>query len=303
MKFKTALVTGSHGQVGYQLAKHLKGQCEKLILTSRSNESNIPGVIPIDLENERELIALIRDEQPQVIFNPAAYTAVDRAETERDLADHINRIVPSMLASEAKKLDALLVHYSTDYVFDGSGSFFRDESAKPAPLSIYGQTKLAGELAIQESGVMHLIFRTSWVFSDHGHNFVKTMLRLGSERDELKIVSDQIGSPTSAALLASAAIHAAKQVLGNHSATGLYHLCTNQVTSWYEFALRIFEEAKTKGYSLRIQNVLPISTHEYPTPAKRPLNSRLDCAKFDRAFGLTRPNWQAALSETLDLLI
>lgn len=302
MKFKSVLVTGCRGQVGYHLISLLRDRCDRLILTSRSVDQSIPSLISIDWQNESQLSELIKHEKPEIIFNCAAYTAVDRAETEQNLADRLNRHIPSLLAKEARKLGSLLVHFSTDYVFDGAGTHFRDETAQTSPLSVYGKTKLEGEHAIQESGAKHLIFRTSWVFSEHGHNFVKTMLKLGSERKLLKIVDDQIGGPTSAQFLAKASIAAAEKSIEEPNLFGLYHLCNSNITSWFTFALKIFEEAKKIGYLLRIEDVLPIATAEYPTAAQRPLNSRLDCGKFERSFGIKRPNWQDELGQTLSLL-
>jgi dTDP-4-dehydrorhamnose reductase len=187
-------------------------------------------------------------------------------------------------------------------VFDGSGSAPRDESAPTGPLSVYGRTKLDGENAVRDSGAPHLVFRTSWVFSDHGQNFVKTMLKLGAERESLRIVDDQVGAPTSAAFLARMTVATVEATLaGTHG--GLFHLCCAGETSWHGFALEIFRQARARGVSLKVGPVDPIASSEYPTPARRPLNSRLDCARFDRTFGLPRQTWSDALSEVLDGLL
>jgi dTDP-4-dehydrorhamnose reductase len=299
MKLQTVLVTGCRGQVGDQLMRQLHGKCDRLVVTDRTPDPAVPGLLSLDLTDERALLSLVRELRPQLILNPAAYTAVDKAESEPTLAEALNVHVPGLLAREAAALGALLVHYSTDYVFDGSGAAPRDETAPTGPLSVYGRTKLDGERAIQSAGGAHLIFRTSWVFGDHGHNFVKTMLKLGAEREHLRVVDDQVGAPTSAAFLARSTLAAVEQTLTEPSLTGLYHLCNAGETSWHGFAVEIFAEARRRGSKLRVERVEPIPSTEYPTPARRPLNSRLACGKFERTFAQLRPTWQEALRETL----
>lgn len=299
MTLKTVLITGCRGQVGDQLMRQFQGRCDHLVLTDQHVDTEVPDLIPLDLTDENQIVSLVRKIRPEVIINPAAYTAVDKAESQPSLATKMNANLPGILAREAATINALFVHYSTDYVFDGSGSQPRQENAAPNPLGIYGKTKLEGEKAIQSANPQHLIFRTSWVFSHHGQNFVKTMLKLGREKESLRIVADQIGAPTSAAFLARATFSAIHQVLKKPSLSGLYHLCSEGETSWYEFAVAIFTEARRLGSTLRVETVEPISSSEYPTPARRPLNSRLSCQKYEQAFGESRPTWQVSLSETL----
>jgi dTDP-4-dehydrorhamnose reductase len=230
---------------------------------------------------------------------------VDRAESEPELAQTVNAASPAALAQVVQELGAWLVHYSTDYVFDGSGDQPRDESAQTAPLSVYGHTKLAGEQAITGSGCHHLIFRTSWVYAARGGNFARTMLRLAAERDALRVIDDQIGAPTGADLIADATAHAMRQAMNDASLSGLYHLAADGETSWCRYARHVIGWAAERGIALKAtpDQVAAIPTSEYPTPATRPLNSRLDTRKLREAFKLTLPPWavgvERMLAETL----
>lgn len=303
MIFKTVLVTGCRGQVGDQLVANLRGKCERLIVTDRNDIGDMPDLIRLDLCDESRVLSFIRAVRPQIILNPAAYTAVDKAEAEPEIADQINARLPGILARETESLNSLIVHYSTDYVFDGSGSHPRIESDETSPLNVYGRTKRDGEKSIMDETSRHLIFRTSWVFSHHGQNFVKAMLKLGAERETIRVVADQIGAPTSASFIAQATVAALQKTLANPRLTGIYHLCSAGETNWHEFALNIFASARQLGKSLTVKHVEPIFTNEYPTPAKRPLNSRLSCGKFDKAFGEARPLWQDSLRDTLKRIL
>jgi dTDP-4-dehydrorhamnose reductase len=291
------LVTGAGGQVGHALLKVLP-ELGDVVAT---DVGNAPNVRQVDFTDASALVDLVRAVKPSVIINPAAYTAVDKAEAEAELAHKINAVAPGVLAAEAKRLGVPLIHYSTDYVFDGSGSAPRREDASTGPLSVYGRSKLDGELAITASGANHVILRTSWVFSEHGHNFVKTMLKLGAEREELKIVADQIGAPTSAAFLADMTVTVIKQGMaaGFSAKSGTYHLACAGETSWHGFASEVFRQGRERGATLKVQRIEPIPTEAYPTPARRPKNSRLDCTKFERAFAVGRPTWHQALSRVM----
>ena len=243
---------------------------------------------------------------PQVIVNAAAYTAVDKAETEQDLAMTINGTAPGVLAEEARKLGALLVHYSTDYVFDGAGSSARTESDPTGPLNVYGKTKLAGDLAIQASGCDHLIFRTSWVYGTRGNNFLLTMLRLAKERKQLSIVSDQIGAPTTSECIAEATTSVLAQVLspagpGIKGRSGIYNLTSGGETSWFGFAAKIFELAQS-ALGIEAPKLEAIPTSAFPRPATRPMNSRLSGDKLAASFGLRLPDWEFALALVLESL-
>ena len=295
------LVTGGAGQLGHELLSLLAGRCGLTAV----DVVTAPGVITLDLADDDAVSSLVRDIQPAVIINAAAYTAVDRAETEIDLARAVNAAAPELLAALAAESGSLLIHYSTDYVFDGSGNQPRCEDEPTAPLNVYGQTKWEGEEAVRQAGCAHLIFRTSWVFSHHGHNFVKTMLKLGSERPELDIVDDQLGAPTSAAMLADKTLHVLAGLTADDPVSsladkgGTYHLTCSGETSWHGFAEEIFSQARGLGWPLQVQEVRGIPTSSYPTPAQRPLNSRLDCSRFCEQFATTLPSWQDCLRDTL----
>jgi dTDP-4-dehydrorhamnose reductase len=292
---KNILLLGSTGQVGTALLKifpqWLKNQPEKFTLQAER----------IDLTDPATIRQRLKEIKPQIIINAAAYTAVDQAEKEVELANKVNAAAPQILAEEAALLGASLIHYSTDYVFDGSGNLPRKENAPTGPLNVYGLSKLRGEQAIQATKTAHLIFRTSWVFSATGVNFVKTMLRLGMERDSLKIVSDQIGAPTSADFLAKMTLKAVSQAAKTSFAaySGIYHVCCDDDTSWYGFAQEIFRLAKQKGGALKIKEILPITSEEFPTAARRPKNSRLDCQKFKDVFSAEFSNWKKELKAVM----
>ena len=292
------LILGGNGQVGWELQRAL-APLGRLTVCDRQRGN---------LEDLEGLRKLIESQQPNIIVNAAAHTAVDKAEMDIECAQRVNGEAVGVLASLAGELGAWLVHYSTDYVFDGHGERpFREEDPA-APLNAYGRTKLAGEQAIRESGCRHLIFRTSWVYAARGANFAKTMLRLAADREELRIVADQFGAPTSAELIADVTA----QVLGRlrphpqpDSLCGLYHLTAGGETSWHGFARFVITEAIHLGLPLRTvaDRVLPIMTHEYPLPAPRPANSRLDTTRLCSTFGLTLPDWQFHVRRMLVELI
>ncbi|ADE13136.1 dTDP-4-dehydrorhamnose reductase [Sideroxydans lithotrophicus] len=294
---KRILVTGKNGQVGWELQRSLAAFGEIIALDSDS----------MDLADPDAIRRTIREVRPDIIVNPAAYTAVDKAESEMELANAVNGIAPGVLAEEAKLLGAILVHYSTDYVFDGSKPAPYVESDVPNPQSVYGRTKLAGEQAVRASGCKHLIFRTSWVYGVHGGNFVKTMLRLARERNELRIVADQFGAPTWAKDIANStatALHNWQQLAWDDRLSGLYHLTAAGRTNWHQFAETIIREARKYDTALAAKTIAvnPIATHEYPLPAKRPVNSVLANDKVRNAFGIAMPEWQDSLVECVRLL-
>lgn len=280
------LLTGCAGQLGRELKRSLACLGE-VIACDRSQ---------LDLARADPLRAALRSIAPAVIINAAAYTAVDKAEAEPGLADTINSLAPGILAEEARRLDALLIHYSTDYVFDGSKATAYTEDDAPVPLSAYGRSKLGGERAIAAAGGRHLIFRTSWVYGLHGANFMKTMLRLARERNELRVVGDQVGAPTWSRHLADATSHvlARKEI-----PYGLYHLAAAGETSWHGYAEAIFGEALRAGLLENIPVVNRIASADFPLPAARPANSRLDCSRFRRDFGLALPDWRTGLIDCL----
>jgi dTDP-4-dehydrorhamnose reductase len=280
------LLTGCAGQLGRELKRSLACLGEVVACDRRQ----------LDLAAPDALRDAVRAIAPAVIINSAAYTAVDKAEAEPDAADAINARAPAILAEEARRLDALLIHYSTDYVFDGAKQTPYTEDDTTAPLSTYGRSKRAGELAIAAAGARHLIFRTSWVFGLHGANFMKTMLRLGKERSELRVIGDQFGAPTWTRHLADVtALVAARREIPS----GLYHLAAAGETSWHGYAEAIFAEAQYGGLIEKPPVVLRIASAEFPLPAKRPANSRLDCSCFRRDFGLALPDWRTGLTDCL----
>ncbi|HET8869794.1 MAG TPA: dTDP-4-dehydrorhamnose reductase [Aquabacterium sp.] len=285
------LLLGKNGQVGWELSRSLQ------IL----GEVTATGSADLDLSDAAALSARVRALKPDVIVNAAAYTAVDKAESEPQRARAINAEAPAVLAREASALGALLVHYSTDYVFDGSGQLPRDESAETGPLSVYGETKLAGEQAIAASGCRHLIFRTSWVYAARGGNFAKTMLRLASERDQLKVVADQFGAPTGADLIADVTALAIRQTLAQPALQGLYHLAAAGETTWFDYACHVIEWARSRGQPIKVapDHIQAIATTEFPVPAKRPLNSRLDTRKLRSSFDVHLPAWQTGVERML----
>jgi len=288
------LLLGKNGQVGWELQRSL-APLGKLVALDREGENGLCG----DLADLNGLRLTIESVRPDVIVNAAAYTAVDKAESETAKALQINHEAPQFLAKEMNRLNGWLVHYSTDYVFDGSGDKPWRESDVTTPLSTYGMSKLLGEQAIQASGCKHLIFRTSWVYGAHGNNFAKTMLRLAGERDHLKVIDDQIGAPTGADLLADITAHALHRAVTLPALAGLYHLTSAGETSWYDYARFIVSSALNHGIKLKVQNISPISTSEYQTSAQRPRNSRLDTGKLTHSFGLYLPTWQEGITRLL----
>lgn len=290
------LLLGKNGQVGWELQRALAPLGEITAL-DRHGQDGLVG----DLADLDGLRRTIRELRPRVIVNAAAYTAVDRAEEEYELASRINAEAPKVLADEAKSLDALLVHFSTDYVFDGSGELAWHENDRVAPLNHYGASKLAGEQSIQDSGCGHLTFRTSWVYGRHGSNFLATMNRLIRERDALQVIDDQIGAPTGAELIADVAAQAIFQTVRDSRKSGLYHLAASGETSWHGYATYIAQWLQEQGIAILStpEHIAPISTVEWPTPAQRPYNSRLDTTKLERAFSLTMPPWWDGVARVL----
>ncbi len=287
------LLFGKNGQVGWELQRSLSPLGELVALDSRSG--NLCG----DFTDPKGLAETVRKVAPDIIVNAAAHTAVDRAESEPDLARTINATAPSLLAEEAKKLNAWLVHYSTDYVFDGSGEKPWKESDPTGPLNVYGKTKLEGEDLIVQSGCRHLIFRTSWVYGARGGNFAKTMLRLAHERDAIKVIADQTGSPTGADLLADVTAHAIRAARHNSDISGLYHLVAAGEVTWHGYASFVLDFARQKGISLKAKTIEPVPTSEFPTPARRPRNSRMNTEKIKAAFDLHLPDWQSGVERML----
>jgi dTDP-4-dehydrorhamnose reductase len=290
------LLLGKNGQVGWELQRALAPLGD---VTACDFDS--PGDLRADFSAPESLRALVARVQPQVIVNSAAHTAVDKAESEPDLARAINATAPGVLAQEAAARGALLVHYSTDYVFDGSGCAPRDEDAPTGPLSIYGRTKLEGEELVRASGCLHLILRTSWVYAARGGNFAKTMLRLAAERDTLNVISDQFGAPTGAELLADVTAHALLRVRRQPELAGLYHCVAAGETSWFDYARFVIEWARAAGQPVKVASdaVRAIPTTAYPLPAARPLNSRLATRKLAEAFDIRLPHWQAGVERML----
>lgn len=293
------LLLGCHGQVGWELQRSLSVLGDVVALHR--------GSAPLcgDLSQPDALAQTVRSVRPDVIVNAAAHTAVDKAESEPELARLLNATSPDVLAREAAALDALLVHYSTDYVFDGSGDAPRDEDAPTAPLSVYGQTKLEGEQLIQASGCRHLIFRTSWVYAARGGNFAKTMLRLAQEREQLSVINDQFGAPTGADLLADVTAHAIRHVQQHPEHLGLYHCVAGGETTWYAYAQYVLEAARQlqPALPLKVQSIAAVPTSAFPTAAQRPHNSRLDTAKLQTHFGLHLPHWQQGVERMLQEIL
>ncbi len=295
---RTILLTGVTGQVGFELQRALAPLGPVLALDRQS----------CDLSNGAALQQKVRELRPAIIVNPAAYTAVDKAESEPELAMAINGVAPGLLGEAAAEVGALVVHYSTDYVFDGSGTRPYRESDAPNPLSVYGRSKLAGEQALQASGARHLILRTSWVYGAFGGNFAKTMLRLAAEREQLKVVADQFGAPTSAALIADVTAQMLGQYLRGAPADfpgGLYHLAAGGETNWHEYAATVIAAARAAGRPLKLaaDGLLPIPSRDYPTPAPRPANSRLDTRHLRGTFGLELPDWRQGLAHVLQQIL
>ena len=290
------LLFGKGGQVGWELQRSLAPLGEVVALDFDSTDLHANFAEPAKLANT------VRAVRPDVIVNAAAHTAVDKAESEPDFARRLNAEAPTIVAREAAALGAWMVHYSTDYVFDGSGSHFRAEDEPTGPLSVYGATKLEGEDAIRASGCKHLILRTSWVYASRGGNFARTMLKLAGERDKLAVIDDQHGAPTGADLLADIAAHTIRHALTKDpKVSGTYHAVAAGTTTWHAYATLVIEWARARGIAIKVpaDAIAPVPTTSYPTPAKRPLNSRLDTAKLRRTFGLELPAWDQGVKRML----
>jgi dTDP-4-dehydrorhamnose reductase len=292
------LVTGVTGQVGKALTTTL-GRLGDVIPADRS-VLNLAE--PVTLSEALDRLA------PDLIVNPAAYTAVDRAEDEQELAFAVNGEAPGVMARMASRKQVPLVHFSTDYVFDGDGETPWREDGPTAPLSVYGASKLAGEEAIRAAGGPHLIVRTSWVYAAQGANFLRTMARLARERTELRVVADQVGAPTPASVIAGAVTRLLDADLGSlpqrfSRAEGIVNIAASGETSWYGFARRIVDGLRARGLSLAVQSIVPLRSEEYPTKAQRPPNSRLDLTRLRDVFGISTPRWDEALETELDQLV
>lgn len=289
------LLLGKGGQVGWELQRSLAPLGELVALDFDSTEFNA------DFSRPEQLAETVLKVRPDVIVNAAAHTAVDKAESEPDFARKLNATSPGVVAEAAGQIGALMVHYSTDYVFDGSGSKPWQEDDATGPLSVYGSTKLEGEQLVAKHCAKHLIFRTSWVFAARGGNFAKTMLRLAKERDKLTVIDDQYGAPTGAELLADVTAHAIRATLQDPSKAGLYHVVAGGETTWCGYARFVLEQARQAGVELKAgpEQVEAVPTSAFPTPAKRPHNSRLDTAKLQTIFGLHLPPWQEGVARML----
>ena len=289
------LLFGKGGQVGWELQRSLSVLGAVTALDFDSTEHC--G----DFANPAGVAETVRTLRPDVIVNAAAHTAVDKAESEADLARTLNATTPGAIAQEAAKLGAWLVHYSTDYVFDGSGNRPWVETDPPAPLSVYGRTKLEGEQLIAEAGAKHLILRTSWVYAARGGNFAKTMLRLAQERDRLTVIDDQWGAPTGADLLADVTAHALRHLQQRPQDAGLYHCAAAGATNWNDYARFVIAQAQIAQPAIKMKasEIAPVPTSAFPTPAVRPHNSRLDTGKLQTTFGLKMPHWQAGVARML----
>lgn len=289
------LLLGKNGQVGWELQRSLAPLGEVHAL-DRNNGG--------DLSNPAEINKQILEYSPNVVVNAAAYTAVDEAEAEQELADLVNHKAVEAMASACKSVEALFVHYSTDYVFSGEGSQPWSETDGVQPVNEYGLSKLKGEQAIANSGCKHLIFRTSWVYAAKGNNFAKTMLNLAATRTKLNVINDQFGAPTGAELIADVTVQVILSTLEKPEKSGLFHLVASGETTWCDYAKHVFAVAKKLGCELQIENVNGIPTSQFPTPAKRPSNSRLNCCKLEKAFDLFMPHWKLGvdrmLTETLE---
>jgi dTDP-4-dehydrorhamnose reductase len=288
------LLTGCTGQLGQELQRTLAPLGEVIGVDRKT----------VDLSQETSIRQRLVEVKPDVIVNAAAYTAVDKAETETELAQAVNAIAPTVMAEEAQRLGATLIHVSTDYVFDGGKNTPYTEDDSPNPIGVYGRTKLEGEEGIRKTCTNHLILRTAWVYGTFGKvNFVKTMLRLFAEREEVRVVADQVGSPTWAADLAQAIAtllsQASQEPAQSSFATGTYHYTNSGVASWYDFAVAICEEAQSLGFPLKVQRIVPIATADYPTPAKRPAYSVLSGKKISDLLGSHPPHWRQALRQML----
>jgi dTDP-4-dehydrorhamnose reductase len=293
------LLFGKNGQVGWELQRSLAPLGELVALGSASTE--LCG----DFRDVAGLLETVRTVRPDVIVNAAAHTAVDKAESEPELAHLLNATAPGALAQAAHSAGAWFVHYSTDYVFDGSGERPWKETDPTGPLSVYGRTKLEGEQLVRAAGDRYLIFRTSWVYGARGGNFAKTMLRLAGERDKLTVIDDQVGAPTGAELLADTTALALRSALADPGRAGLYHVAAAGEATWNSYARFVIGHAQRAGIALKagVEQVMPVPTSAFPTPAQRPSNSRLDTSSFRQTFGLTLPHWQQGVARMLDEIL
>lgn len=287
------LLFGKNGQVGWELQRAL-APLGNLIVVDR-HSSDFCG----DFENPQGIAETVRKLKPAVIVNATAYTAVDKAESEQDKARLVNATSIEALAQAAEEIGAWLIHYSTDYVFDGSGEQAWLEDDATAPLNVYGQTKLEGEQAIARCMTRYLIFRTSWVYAAKGNNFAKTMLKLAKERETLSVINDQFGAPTGAELIADSTAHAIRRALNDDNVAGTYHLIAAGETTWHAYASKVIEFAKEQGVELKVKVINPVPTSAFPTAAKRPANSRLNTEKFQHTFSLTLPDWTLGVERML----
>jgi len=289
------LLLGKGGQVGWELQRSLAPLGELVALDFDSTD------LHADFSRPEQLAETVLKVRPDVVVNAAAHTAVDKAESEADFARTLNATAPGVVAEAAQQVGALMVHYSTDYVFDGSGSAPWQEDDATGPLSVYGRTKLEGEQLVARHCAKHLIFRTSWVYAARGGNFAKTMLRLAKERERLTVIDDQFGAPTGAELLADVTAHAIRATLADPHKAGLYHLVAGGETSWHGYARFVIEQAQAAGVELKAgpEAVDAVPTSAFPTPATRPHNSRLDTTRLQSTFGLTLPHWQAGVARML----
>lgn len=290
------LLFGKTGQVGWELQRSLAPLGNVIALDVHSTD--YCG----DFSNPQGVAETVRRIRPDVIVNAAAHTAVDKAETEIEFAQLLNATSVEAIAKAASEVEAWVVHYSTDYVFPGTGTTAWRETDETAPLNVYGETKLAGEKALQQNCSKHLIFRTSWVYAGKGNNFAKTMLRMAKERAEMSVISDQYGAPTGAELLADCTAHAIRVALNKPDVAGLYHLVAGGTTTWYDYASLVFAEARNAGIELALTDLKAVPTSAYPTPARRPGNSRLNTEKFQRSFGLVLPQWENGIKRMLNEL-
>lgn len=295
------LLLGKNGQVGFELDRSLQPLGQVYALDRHSNADGLCG----DVANFDAMTHVFDQIRPDIVVNGAAYTAVDKAETDTVQAELINHLAVKHLAELAKQHQALLIHYSTDYVFDGTGETAWTEEDSTGPINVYGQTKRQGELALEQSGANFINLRTSWVYGTHGNNFIKTMLKLGASRETLGIIADQIGSPTGASLIADITAQIIRQYQLNPTSIemGHYHLAARGECSWYDYAKFIFDVAREMGADLKVKQVNAIGTADYPTPAKRPHNSRLNTSKLQRNFSLHLPHWQQGVRQVLGELI
>jgi dTDP-4-dehydrorhamnose reductase len=292
------LLLGKNGQVGWELQRAL-APLGTLVTLDRHDQKDLCG----DLTNLDGLQKTLKTLSPDIIVNAAGYTAVDQAENDYEIAHCVNALAPSLIAQAASNSGALLIHYSTDYVFNGNGTHSWKEDDIALPLNAYGQSKLQGEQLIQQSGCDHFIFRTSWVYGRHGNNFIKTIMRLAHERDELNIVCDQIGAPTGAELLADVTAHAIRLLGREKQLSGIYHLAPQGQTSWFDYALFIIEQAKKSGIEFKLNTINPIVSSDYKTIATRPLNSRLDTGKLSETFDLYLPDWHLGVNRVVSELL